>query len=609
MSFRGSERTEVRDEDGAVLAVARDLWEMQPEMAGETLVALRESCAVVADATLYYVRDLEHRLRGAGVAPRSRAASDLIAAAYEAFGDRCVEHLEGDFAFCVWDRRRREIFCARDPFGSRSLYHMGWDGGFFVASTAHPLARLSGGGPGFDPRRVLRALLMAPGDGRSTAWAHIDELPAAHTLAQGRGGPTIARFWNARPSQEYARLDESEAVREAARLLAESTRERHRGVATALALSGGQDSTAVLASSVPGEDPPLDLISLRMPEGDVGDESWYVELVARQYARPVHWLNAVDLPMLEDLVGGAEIRSQCLGHMFESHNRALAATARTLGDRVLLNGHGGDNVFGVLDWEMADLLRAGRLLALRRYMRSRRYRGVRPFLRHCVRPAMPYWTLDLLEVALGRRICSRPWEQPVPEWIVADEAQVKDIVRADRETYRRDIVRVQPTVTLRMRAWGLVDSAFQRGCALLYDMTRDEGVELRMPFYDRRLIEFALSRSASEFNQPRQIKVMLQRAMAGRLPERDRQLLPGSLKPGTSGGLLERRWRPGVAAFLEMVSGGPWATEELGLVDPLRFRNALRHTGDRKALSHAGVDLGLTMFTEAWLRRHSGQRP
>ena len=606
MARRGAEERSVWRSERAVLASARDRWEMDEGFAGPTMVASREGCHVVCDATLYYTRDLRDRLEAAGTIPASDAAGDLILAAYLCFGVHCVDHLEGDFAFCVWDERSDTLFCARDPFGTRSLYHMEWDGGLMVASTAHPLVRSQGSRAEYDEIGVLRSLLMRPGDGTVTAWRGILELPAAHTLVASAGSVRVSRYWRAAPSERWQALSSAEAVRVAADLLNDASLERRGPDGTALAMSGGQDSTSILASLYPsgpdGGQAPVHVLSFKLPEGDPGNEDWYVNRAADAFRVPVHWVRTEGRGFFENVDERSTLRSHCHGHAFELHNRALAEAARGLGIRVLLNGHGGDNLFGVGDWAMADLLRTGRWRQLRRYFTARGYRGASQFLSYCFRPALPLRVFDHLETVLGRQICSRPWERPIPPWIAADESLVKQIAREDREAYRVSVVRNEATVAGRQRSWALMDSTFRRGCAALFDLKRDEGVELRMPFYDRRLVEFVMSRPADEFNQPGQYKVLLRRAMEGRLPDRTREAQAGGLKSGTAVGVLETHWKPQVEAFTEQVATRPWIAEQLGLVDARDFVQRVR-LGKMDHWLWA-VDVNITLFAEAWLRAH-----
>lgn len=600
MSHRGREIRSIWRSPVASLAAVRDRWETRPGYAGPTLVGQRGSIRVVCDATMYYVSDLRAKIDAAGVVPLSDSAADLIAAAYEAFGQRCVDYLEGDYAFCLWDGETNTLFGARDPFGSRSLFHTRSGGTLLVASTPHPLVRWQGTGAGFDPVGVLRSVLMRYGDGTSTPWTGITELPAGHSLTFADGVLDVRRYWVASGAERWRQLSSAEAVDALGELLDAACGERSNACGTSLALSGGQDSTAILASLPVAAGLPLHLLSFRFPEGDPGNEDWYVTRAAASVDLPVRWVDIADIGLYADAESRARKRSHCHGHVFEGHNRELARSAREAGDRVLLNGHGGDNLMAVGNWQMADLLRRGRLLRLRRYRAARGYRGRKHFVDQCLRPALPLGLFDRLEPLLGRRLCTRPFERPIPPWIDAEDGVMAALTRADRKEYSRTIVRNRPTITAQRRAWGLMDAGFARSCAASFDLTRDEGVELRMPFYDRRLVEFVLARPAEEFNQPNQYKVILQRAMRSRLPERGRAPQPGGLKSGTAVGVMRTRYPAETSEMISLLSSDPWVSDDIGVVSRKRFLDACG--GSTVPHWWSAVDVSLPLFAEVWLR-------
>ena len=219
MAYRGADATAIQRFPGALLAVARDRWEMGDGFAGATLVGSRGPFHLVCDATLYYKADLKARLAASGTVARSDSATDLILAAYEAYGGNCLEYLEGDFAFCLWDSRSRTLFSARDPFGARSLYRMEASGSLFLASTTHPLVMRQGARSAFDPVGVLRRVLHRDGDGTVTAWQGISEIPAAHAFRAVDGRTDLTRYWVARGSDHWTRLSTAEAAPALAHLL------------------------------------------------------------------------------------------------------------------------------------------------------------------------------------------------------------------------------------------------------------------------------------------------------------------------------------------------------------------------------------------------------
>jgi asparagine synthase (glutamine-hydrolysing) len=610
MAHRGADEIAIWRSQDALLAGARDEWEQQDEFAGRTLVASRGSLMAVADATLYYKHDLRERLAGTASDSSSDEAGHLILAAYAAFGIKCLNLLEGDFAFCIWDEKHRSLFCARDPFGIRSLFYSSSAAGLTVASTPHPFVLDFERKLQFDRLGVLRAILMRAGDGSSTGIDGVEELPPGHYLLATPDGLRVAPFWTARGSERWAALPADEAPDAFAELLSAASAERSAPSGTSLAMSGGQDSTALLASLAAGTGADslnaTNVVSLGYPAGDPGNEDWYVEHTAGHFGRKVIWVPTGDLDLFETAEARAPHRSRCDGHPFEAHNRALAAAGRRAGARVLLNGHGGDNLVAVGDWMMADLLRGLRWRELRSFFLSRNYRGFRHFRDYCLRPALPLGILDAIEPFLGRRICSRPFERPIPSWITAPRREISGIVQSDRLTYTRTITRPYSTVTAQRRAWRLLYSGFGRISSALFDMTRLEGVELRMPFYDLRLVEFVMARPGGEFNQPGQKKALLRAAMNGKLPDRRWETQSGGMKPGSVVGLVRSRWHREVSALVERLSSQRWLLEEIGAINRrallTEVQTAARDPGS------AGAEIGQAVLAEVWLRKLQSNR-
>jgi asparagine synthase (glutamine-hydrolysing) len=122
MHASSDDRVEIWRGSGATLAVARQPWELSPSMSGDALVVTEGELAIAADASIYYRDDLTAALARARVVASGGTASHLILAAYRAWGADCASHLEGDFAFVIWDGAAKRVAAARDFSGKRTLY-------------------------------------------------------------------------------------------------------------------------------------------------------------------------------------------------------------------------------------------------------------------------------------------------------------------------------------------------------------------------------------------------------------------------------------------------------------------------------------------------------
>src|SRR2546430_2264707 len=143
---RGGDSSSVWEDEGVCLGVSRYEWERDARFSGDAMVVRDGELVIVADASLYYRADLLAMLAASGLAPQMPAPtpSHLILAAYRAWGASCLQHLEGDFAFILWDAQNRRVCCGRDFAGSRPLFYADLNGTLLVASSVgalqmHPL--------------------------------------------------------------------------------------------------------------------------------------------------------------------------------------------------------------------------------------------------------------------------------------------------------------------------------------------------------------------------------------------------------------------------------------------------------------------------------------
>ncbi|MFJ8107266.1 asparagine synthase (glutamine-hydrolyzing) [Streptomyces sp. NPDC096132] len=205
-----------------------------------------EPLAVLAyNGEVYNFRELRAELTGRGHRFTTRSDTEVVLHAYLEWGERCVERLEGMFAFAVWDPRRRSLFLARDRFGIKPLsYALTPDGLVFASEPktllAHPAVRPT---VDLDGLRVLFSMARAPGE---SVYRAIRDLPPGHTLVYGDKGPVLRRYWQleARPHED----DLDTTVRTVRELLERSVaRELVSDVPLSVLLSGGLDSSTVAA--------------------------------------------------------------------------------------------------------------------------------------------------------------------------------------------------------------------------------------------------------------------------------------------------------------------------------------------------------------------------
>jgi asparagine synthase (glutamine-hydrolysing) len=232
---------------------------------------------------IYNFRELREQLEGHGHAFRTASDTEVVVHAYEQWGEQCVTKLNGMFAFAIWDERRGELFLARDRVGIKPLVY--WHGRdcFAFASELQALRAI----PALQPTTDLAAVdlylhfqyIPAP----YTVYAEVRKLPPACTLTVDRNGQLRGprRYWNLEFRAERA-LSEEEWCRRLDHELREAVRRQTvSDVPFGAFLSGGADSSTVVAYMSEVLKEPVRTFSIGFAE-DEYDETGYARQVAGQ---------------------------------------------------------------------------------------------------------------------------------------------------------------------------------------------------------------------------------------------------------------------------------------------------------------------------------------
>ena len=598
----GGEKEQRWSEGDALIVVTRKAWQLDDDFSGNVLVLETPDLVVAADASLFDKKGLARKLSTAGVRAQGETSSHFIEAAYRAWGPGMVAHLDGDYAFVVWERAERRLFAARSPIIGRPLYLTRVGGALAVASSSRGLAELRGTTKDLNLAALGGQVAgLAWSNGVDTVYRGVETLRPGHRLDWREGSPVVEAFWEPRAELDRRPVPLAEAAEELRELLMAAVAQRLGRGPTSVWMSGGWDSTAVFAAgqnSLPeSARNRLRPVSISYPEGDPGREDTYINLVAQRWSAEVHWIHSEDLRLLDGLDTRAGGFDEPPVHLYELWNRGLARGTRATGSRVALDGVGGDQLFQVSDIVLADLLRTGHGLGFASRARSRWHLGWRHVVRLGVLPLVPDPVIRLGEHALGRRIPRHYLERSMTDWVdreFAAEWRLRErdlgLLRTARGRNRAQ-AEGQLYLTLPVWSWG---SAFMRGVLL------EEGIEVRSPLLDLRVAEFALGRPVAERWDGRETKILLRRAMRGLVPEE--VLAPRRYRTGATVGFSRARMREAYPGLIAKLFAEPLVLEALGIVDARDLRAAADRYlgGDRDEFLR--VNLFHTMKVEFWLR-------
>jgi asparagine synthase (glutamine-hydrolysing) len=510
---------------------------------------------LVFNGEIYNHRALRDELQTLGARFTSRTDTEVLLHAYRQWGDACLDHLEGMFAFAMWDAVRGRLFCARDRLGIKPFYYAVTNSGLAFASEIKALFDFPGIRSDADDDVVLGFLVHGNCDiAGKTIFRQVRTLPAGHSLAASVGSTRldIARYWEIAPTSSD--VPEQDRVAHLLALLRSAMRDHLvSDVRAGSCLSGGLDSSTVvtLAAELRRNDPAAatalgrEFYAFTSCYEDMPriDERRFALSVARATgATPVlvfpspddFWTDFARLAWHQDMPFASM--------SFYAQWRVMRA-ARDAGVRVLLDGQGGDEVFGgyakVRYAYLANLLRSRRIGAAAREIAATigqhdRYvldlrNGVRylpPWLRralqvdsaleHCLRPG---WQRALSAEATPATRWWRYVRAAIPDghaWSPAQRVQIDDITT--------------DTLPSLLRMEDRSSMAF--------------AIEARVPLLDHRVVEYGLSLPDDLKVHDGWSKCAVREAMRGLLPEDvrlrtsklafeapDRAWLNGALRP------------------------------------------------------------------------------
>lgn len=563
---------------------------------------------IVFNGEIYNHIELRDELEARGRFFNTRTDTEVLLQSYLEWGTECLDHLQGMFAFAIWDGARGRLFCARDRLGIKPFYYAMPQDHFIFASEIKGLLPFPGLNPTPDDDAVLGFLVHGNCDYRErTILGQVSALPAAHALVLNISSGNLKRwsYWTPAPKPDWCSLQDDARVELLQQLLVDTTRSHLiSDVRAGSCLSGGLDSSAVVAL--------IAKIWREQPEAAsaVGDQFHtftscyeYPELDERQYA--LMMANAIGATPSLVFPSAADFWDSFAsmawhqdmpfsGMSFYAQWRVMRAAKET-GVKVLLDGQGGDEVFGGYAKfryaYLASLLRAGRVGTMAReawaslaqrdlYLLDvrRGYRYLPPRLR------------NLLGVdSLLQRVLRADWDTAVGDestpatrwWRHAAGAKGAASSTSIMQAVQIEDIQVD-TLPLILRMEDRSSMAFS--------------IEARVPLLDHKLVEFGLSLPDHQKIQGGFSKFAVREATRGLMPEGVRLR---RTKLGFAG--ADRRWlsgdlRPQVTELIE----GNLRCERF--VDPKPLRDWYRSPSADTANVEAYGSLFRVLALEMWMR-------
>jgi asparagine synthase (glutamine-hydrolysing) len=491
---------------------------IDPEGGAQPIVSEDGRCRIVVNGEFYGFEAIRRELEERGHRFRTRSDSEIALHLYEDMGTRCVERLRGQFAFVIWDDDEKTLFAARDRFGQKPLFYHESNGILYLASEVKALYA-AGVARGWDTRAVYHVLHACPDEERSL-FADVRQVPPGHILVSTHGGTRLACYWDVPPPTGERRTRDSDRATNVERiheLVRESVVLRMRAdVPVGCLLSGGVDSSTILGIAASCSEEPVAAFTVGFDHPDY-DESMGAREAAR-YAGADHTLLAITDRAIADHFQDAVWHAETV--QYNAHGTArylLSRAVRQAGYKSVLAGEGADEVFFGYEFSRSAARASTRPTWLNWI--SLTWRLLRPSRR--LNPGLgetsPWLArmaslLDLSPALLGRLAGGLGHLRSLCSPDLLREFEGYDIYHAYyRSCDKRAGISAWPPARQLTYLW--LHSLFVNYHLAADRLDMAHGVEVRLPFLDHVLFEYAQQLPVSVLADPSRDKVLLREAV------------------------------------------------------------------------------------------------
>jgi asparagine synthase (glutamine-hydrolysing) len=507
LSYRGPDACEVWA-DGSVGFGNTLLRTTYESLAENQPTSLDRQFWITADARIDCRAELEAELTKAGRKIRQAAPDpELILHAYAAWGEACAQHLRGDFAFAIWDARRKTVFCARDHFGVKPFYYAELGSAFLFSNTLDCMRQHSEISDELNESAIADFLLFGLNcDVATSTFRDIRRLPPAHFLSVSAEGIHTQRYWSPPTDGRIRYHRPDDYIEHFQSLMQSAVADRLRINRAGVFLSGGLDSSSIAATAR----------ELSVKAGGTADlraytvvydslipdrEGEHARTVAEFLRIPIRSFAMDGLALFDRWNDPAFVPPEPVEDPFAAalfdHYKAVGADCRAV-----LSGDGGDELMYFQMWPYArDLFRNHEWRRLwtdvPRFLRLRQFpsRGIRRRAQRLLGkgPAFPTW----LAPELTRRLrLEERWTE-----------------RASNATTGKHPIVPKAHASLSSPRWSRVFELADPGLT-------HAAVEVRYPFLDLRIVNYLLAIPPFPWTFHKQL---VRAAMSGHLPENIRQ--------------------------------------------------------------------------------------
>ena len=480
------------------------------------------SCVIVFNGEIYNYVELRAELLKRGHRFATNSDTEVIIHLYEEKGERCVEDLNGMFAFAIYDQRNNKLILARDRIGIKPLHYTITGGSLLFASEIPCLLATGMVDKELDRKAIDDYLTYFYIPGTQSVYKSIRKLGPAQTMVSQGGKATTRTYWKLQYNNDGKPQPLAEYVQQYREKLKHSVQLQLRSdVPLGVFLSGGLDSGSVVAAIAKTTGQPCQSFTIGFDDPSY-DESAYAAATAQMYGTKHHHFRITPNDMIESgrLIG---YFGEPFGPFTIVQGYAISKYSREH-IKVALAGDGGDELFGGYQTYIASRV-ANKYLALPGAVRKA-ITSLTKLLP--VRENLLSWDFRIREFVRGAEMFRQggnlAWK------IIFDQVQKQALLSADFRSsvaghdafeYAREIQDRPAGASLLQRCMYSDLAMFLPDCVLTQTdrMSMAASQEVRVPLLDHELVEFAATVPDKYKLAGSQTKILLREAMKGWLPQ------------------------------------------------------------------------------------------
>jgi len=483
----------------------------------------KDECIVVFNGEIYNYLELKELLKQEGYQFRSKTDTEVLVASYCFWGEKCVEHFNGMWAFAIYDRTKGQVFCSRDRFGVKPFYYTEQEGLFLFASEIKQFFEILVHPPKANKDALLQFIIRGNMDySAETMFRNIYQLPGGHNLIYNlkENAWQIKRYYDIKKIPEM-KVGYEEACKQFRDRFNDAVSLRLRSdVPVGYCLSGGLDSSAIVCMAEK-------IIKSKDSEGEQHtisscfedkryDEQEYIDEVVRHTSVVPHKVFPKETNLFEILDDIIWYMDEPFGSTSIYAQWNVFKAARDCQLKVMLDGQGSDEQLAgytrFYTVMFADCLRRGQI---KKFLKEWRiYKGCRAVTEQHIS------SKDILLSAIGALVFPNKYLLKKIYYCLSRN-KLPFSKKQFNQTLKRELV--YPVKNAR----NYIAESMRNGMAsLLHFEDRNSmahSIESRVPFLDYRLVE-TIYAMPFDFKLRKGItKAVLRDGLKGILPEKIRK--------------------------------------------------------------------------------------